>query len=64
MSGFIRWVVAWVLFIVLIIGASRLQPGEKLLTYTLWLMIVLIVVTHYKEIADVLGTNILTQGQA
>ena len=64
MNGFIVWITAWALLIALIVATSRLQPGEKLLSYALWLAIALIIVTHAQEISQMFANNILTQGQA
>lgn len=67
--GFIQWFTAWSLLIVIGIALSKTTPGAKVVHYVIWLSIVLILVTRYKEIASIFtipGTNqatLLIQGQ-
>lgn len=63
MNGFITWILAWVLLIVLLIASSHLEPGQKLLSYLAWLLVVFIIVTHAQEITTMFANNVLTQGQ-
>lgn len=63
LGGFIKWITAWTLIIALLVASSHLEPGQKLLSYLAWLLVVLIIVTHYKDIGDFFSKNILTEGQ-
>lgn len=67
--GFIKWITAWGLLITISIALSKTTPGERLVYYMLWLSIILLLVTHYAEIADLFLTAgpgsepVILQGQ-
>lgn len=52
MSAF-NWMAGWFLFILILIALAHTQVGEPIVYYLLWLMIILLLVSHYKEINTV-----------
>lgn len=47
-----RWLLAWFLMFTLLYVFSRTRPGHTIIYYTAWLLVVLLVITHYAEIDD------------
>jgi hypothetical protein len=47
-----RWLLAWFLMFLLLYVLSRTRPGHTIIYYTAWLLVVLLVITHYAEVDD------------
>lgn len=56
-TTFIGWLIAWLLMFLLLYLLSKTRSGHSIIYYTSWLLVVLLIVTHYKEV-----NNILTGG--
>ncbi len=61
---FVTWLSAWIITIVGIYVMSRSEAGTTILYYTFWLAVVLVLVTHYEEVTNILKQGDITAGEA
>lgn len=54
MLNVVTWFSAWILIIAALYGLSRSKAGHAAIYYTLWLLVILMLVTHYQQITDTL----------
>jgi hypothetical protein len=52
-QSFFSWLMAWLLIILALYFLAQIEAGKRIVYYLLILMIVLVAVTHYKEIASI-----------
>lgn len=50
MTGVVSWFSTWILFILLLIILSKTTWGKTLVYYALWLLVLLLFVTHSEEL--------------
>lgn len=50
-----KWLLAWIVAIVLLSLLNKTRLGHVLIYYWLWLLIIFLLVTQYKFIANVLA---------
>ena len=56
----INWFAAWLLFILLLAGIAQTPWGRTLTYYVLWLAVIFLLVSHYKEITDLFAQGGIT----
>lgn len=54
MANVVTWFAAWILIIVALFGLSRSKAGHAAIYYTLWLLVILMIVTHFQQITSTL----------
>lgn len=64
MPAAVTWAAAWLLVLGVLWGISRTNWGRPITYYSLWLMVVLSVVTHYGTISDILNKGNISYGQS
>ena len=63
LASFAIWAAGWILIIVILFAISRFRWGAALVYYTLWLSVVLVLVTHSDVITGIFNSANITQGQ-
>ncbi len=53
-SSAFNWLAAWLLFILIIVAIAQTKAGNTVVYYLAWLAVILLVVSHYQEITDIL----------
>lgn len=51
--GFLKWLSAWLLFLLLLAVMAKTAAGKTLLYYLLWLAVFFLLVSHYQEIVSI-----------
>ncbi len=59
MTGAFVWIVTWVIMIAVLVALASTRWGKTLVYYTLWLMVVILVVSHGKELASLINVQAL-----
>jgi hypothetical protein len=59
MTGAFIWIVTWLIFIALFVALSGTRWGKTIVYYGLWLMVVLLIVTHGAELASLVNVQAL-----
>jgi Na+/proline symporter len=59
MTGAFVWIVTWLIFIALMVALANVRWGKTLVYYMLWLMVLLLVVTHGPELAALVDVQAL-----
>jgi hypothetical protein len=59
MTGAFIWISTWIIFIALMVALSNVRWGKTLVYYALWLMVLLLVVTHGAELAALVDIQAL-----
>jgi hypothetical protein len=55
-----QWLGAWLLFILLLITIAKTRAGNTLLYYLLWVAVIFLLLSHYKEIAAMFAAGGIT----
>ena len=50
----INWLGAWLLFILILLAIVQTKVGNTIVYYLLWLAVIFLLVSHYKQITDLL----------
>lgn len=61
-----RWIVAWSIFGMIVFLINKTKIGHAILYYSLWLLLLFLLLTQYKFIAaglEPLGQKVPTQGE-
>lgn len=61
-----RWIVAWSIFLMIIFVINKTKLGHAILYYSLWLLLLFLLVTQYRFIAgalEPLGQKLPTSGE-
>ena len=56
----IKWLSAWLLFLLILAMVARTAAGKTIVYYLLWLAVVLLLVLHYQEIVDLFAAGGIT----
>jgi len=59
MSGAFTFLVTWLIMIAVLVALAGTRWGKTIVYYVLWLMVVLLVVTHGKELASLINVQAL-----
>ena len=59
MTGAFRWIATWIIFIALIAIFARTSWGKGISYWALWLLVVLLIVTHADELTSVIDLSAL-----
>ena len=59
MSGAFIWIVTWVIVIAVFVALASTRWGKTLVYYTLWMMVVILVVSHGKELSSLINVGAL-----
>jgi len=57
MSGFISFFISWLLIVVLLVFMANTSWGKPILSYTLWLMVLLLLIVSGPSIANMLSQS-------
>lgn len=63
MAGFATWIAGWFIIILALYILAKTQWGKPIVYYSLWLMVVFLLITHYSSISGILQAANITQGQ-
>ncbi len=56
----INWLGAWLLFILILMAAIQTKAGNAIAYYLLWLAVIFLLVSHYKQITDMFAAAGIT----
>lgn len=59
MTGAFIWISTWLIFIALFVALSNVRWGKTIVYYGLWMMVLLLVVTHGAELASLVDVSAL-----
>ena len=59
MTGAFIWIVTWLIFIAVFVALSSVRWGKTIVYYALWMMVLLLVVTHGAELAALVDVSAL-----
>jgi hypothetical protein len=59
MTGAFVWIVTWLIFIAVLVALANVRWGKTIVYYALWLMVLLLVVTHGAELATLVDVSAL-----
>ena len=59
MTGAFVWIVTWLVMIAVLVALASTRWGKTLVYYALWLMLVLLIVTHGSELASLINVQAL-----
>lgn len=56
----VNWLGAWLLFILILMGLVQTKAGNTIAYYLLWLAVLFLLVSHYKQITDIFAAAGIT----
>ena len=59
MTGAFVWIVTWLLLIAVLVALAGTSWGKPIVYYTLWLAVVLLVVSHATELTSLVNPSAL-----
>ena len=59
MTGAFVWIVTWLIFIAVFVALSSVRWGKTIVYYALWMMVLLLVVTHASELTALINVQAL-----
>ncbi len=62
-GSFALWAIAWLVLIAILWGFSRTKWGHVIVSYTLWLLVILVFVTHWAVLQELFTAGNPFQGQ-
>ena len=59
MTGAFKWLATWIVFIALLSILARTSWGKGIVYWALWLLVLLLLVTHADELTSIIDLNAL-----
>lgn len=59
MTGAFKWIATWIIFIALLAVFAQTTWGKGITYWALWLLVVLLLVTHADELTSIIDLNAL-----
>lgn len=61
-SSVMGWLTAWFLMFALLFVLAKTRAGHTIIYYVAWLLVLLLVITHGKQVASILQGGNLSNG--